>query len=245
LTTEQTRRGFDAWLSALLSPALAETGWTSKPAEADDTRAFRAAIVRTLGKAGDTTVLAKARALVDQELAKRGSVDTTLLNVIVDLAATEGDAALYDKYLARSRAATDPAERYLFLYGLASFSDPALIRRTMDLAIGPDVRSQDTKLLVRAMLLADRSRALAWDLLRQRWDEVQKKTGEFVGNTVIVGALAFCDAASLEQVKGFFALHNVPDAERTLQQSIERIDACVSLAQAQRGKLATWLDSVK
>ena len=75
---------------------------------------------------------------------------------------------------------------------------------------------------------------------------MQKKTGEFVGNTVIVGALAaFCDRESLEEVKTFFAAHKVPDAERTLQQSIERIGSCVSFAEAQRGKLATWLDSSK
>jgi aminopeptidase N len=246
LTTEHTRARFDAWVSRLLSPALAEIGWTPTAGEPDDTRAFRAAIVGALGKARDRAVLAKARALIDQELDKPASVDPTLLNVIVNLAATEGDGALYDTYLARARAATDPAERYLFLYGLASFSDPALVRRTMDLALGTDVRSQDTKLLVRAMLVADAPRGLAWDLLRARWDEVQNKTGEFVGNTVIVGALAaFCDPAPLEQVKTFFAAHDVPDAERTLQQSIERIESCVSFAEAQRGKLATWLDALK
>jgi aminopeptidase N len=116
----------------------------------------------------------------------------------------------------------------------------------MDLAIGPDVRSQDAKLLIRAMLVADGSRLLAWTLLRERWDEVQKKTGEFVGNTVIVGALAaFCDPALLEEVKTFFGAHKVLDAERTLQQSIERIESCVSFAAAQRGKLATWFDAVR
>ena len=28
---------------------------------------------------------------------------------------------------------------------------------------------------------------LAWDVTREQWDAIQKKTGEFVGNTVIVG----------------------------------------------------------
>ena len=32
LTTEETRRRFAAWMSSLLSPALAEIGWTPKPA---------------------------------------------------------------------------------------------------------------------------------------------------------------------------------------------------------------------
>jgi hypothetical protein len=42
-------------------------------------------------------------------------------------------------------------------------------------------------------------------------------------------------------VKGFFATHKVPDAERTLQQTGERIQACTTLATAESGKLADWL----
>jgi aminopeptidase N len=96
------------------------------------------------------------------------------------------------------------------------------------------------------MLVAEGTGALAWDLLRERWDEVQKKTGEFVGNTVIVSGLAaFCDAAKLEEIKTFFQTHQLPDAERTLQQSMERIGACVDLSAAQRGKLEAWLSAEK
>jgi hypothetical protein len=37
--------------------------------------------------------------------------------------------------------------------------------------------------------------------LREHWNDVQKKTGEFVGNTVIVGALgSFWDERTLAQV---------------------------------------------
>jgi puromycin-sensitive aminopeptidase len=247
LTNDHTRTRYQAWVSSLLSPALAEVGWIATPHEPDDTRALRAAVVSALGHtAHDPAVLAKARELVEQELAKPGSVDATLLNVIVGLAPLAAEATLYDRYLARALKATDPADRYLFLYALASFTDPALVRRTMDLVVGPDVRSQDAKLLVSSMLVAEGTGALAWDLLRERWDEVQKKTGEFVGNTVIVSGLAaFCDAAKLEEIKTFFQTHQLPDAERTLQQSMERIGACVDLSAAQRGKLEAWLSAEK
>ena len=78
--------------------------------------------------------------------------------------------------------------------------------------------------------------------MRERWNEIQKKTGEFVGNTMIVGALAsFCDAATAAEIKTFFTTHKVPDAERTLQQSLERIDTCARGAAVQAPKLAEWL----
>ena len=79
---------------------------------------------------------------------------------------------------------------------------------------------------------------------RKRWSELQKKTGEFVGNTVIVGALAaFCDATTAKEIRTFFEMNKVPDAERTLQQSLERIASCSQFVTAQRPKLDAWLAS--
>ncbi|MCA1558946.1 MAG: M1 family metallopeptidase [Acidobacteria bacterium] len=237
------RPAYRAWLAGLLRPALQGVGWDGRPAEPDDRRALRANVIASLGEtARDAEVLAKAREVIRQELAKPGAVEPTLLTVVVHLAAIEGDAALYDQYLARSQAATDPEERYRYLYGLTSFTDPALLKRTMDLALGPDVRSQDTKLVIARMLGNSEGRDLAWDLLRARWDDVQKKTGEFVGNTVIVGALSnFCDLGKAAEIRSFFATHKVPDAERTLQQTIERVESCARLADAQDDRLAEWL----
>jgi aminopeptidase N len=128
------------------------------------------------------------------------------------------------------------------MYALASFSDPALVRRTLDYILGPDVRNQDAKVFISSLLTNRETQALGWKLLQARWTEVQKKTGEFVGNTVIVGALsAFCDADALAGVRQFFARNKVRDAERTLQQATERISECSTLAAAQSPKLTAWL----
>ena len=237
-----SRGKFRAWVSALLTPALKDVGWTARAGESDETSALRATVVSALGDtARDPEVLRKARELVTAELDKPGSIDPTLMGVVVRLAALEGDAALYGRYLARAKSASDPEEKYRFLYGLASFGDPALVRRTVDLILGPEVRSQDAKLFAGALLRAPDGRSLAWELLRQRWPELQKKTGEFVGNTVVVGALAsFCDTEAASGIRTFFAANTVPDAERTLQQSLERVEDCSRFVAAQRPKLDAW-----
>jgi aminopeptidase N len=253
LTTPKTAVAYRAWVARLLRPALDEVGWTPAPpsrttlsvmsTEDEGRRELRAALVGALGEiARDPAVIAKAREVVLSELAKPGSVESTLLNAAVPVAALSGDAALYEQYLARSRAASDPEEQHRYMYALAAFSDPALVRRTMDYIAGPEVRTQDTKIFIARLLGNPDARQLAWELLQARWTDVQKKTGEFVGNIVIVGALgAMCGSRALADVKKFFAVHKVPDAERTLQQSAERIEACTRLAAAQSGKLAEWL----
>jgi aminopeptidase N len=243
LVTAATRAPFRAWVAALLSPALADVGVTARSGDTDQSRAMRATLLAALGRtARRQDVLAAARDMVGEELKKRGSVEPTLLAVAVDLAAIEGDANLYDQYLAHSKAAVDPEERYRYLYGLTSFADPTLVRRTMELAISPEVRSQDAKIVIAQLLANADTRELAWDLLQQRWPEIQKKTGEFVGNTVIVGALgSFCNAGTADEIQKFFTANKVPDAERTLQQSIEGVRSCARFATAQRPKLAAWL----
>ena len=241
--TDATRAPYAAWVTRLLGPAFEETGFTARPSDTDEIKALRAALVGVLGGAGrHPRVLEQARELVNRELAEPGSAEPTLLDVAVELAAAGGDAALYDRYLERSRAAAGPEERYRYLFALTSFSDPALVRRTMALVVSPDVRSQDAKLVIARMLANVTSQSLAWQLLRERWPEIQKKTGEFVGNTVIVeGLSAFCDARTAAEIKAFFAKNPVPDAGRTLQQSLERITACSRRAATERPRLAAWL----
>lgn len=242
-TNDQTRPAYRAWVAQLLMPALQDLGWTAKPGEPEDAGAARATVIGTLGRvAHDPQVLAKARELALQELENPGSLQPEMVNVAVDLAALSGDQALYDKFLARSHAATDPEEKYRYLYALTSFREPSLVRRTMELILSPEVRNQDAKIFLAQMLGSLDTQHLAWELLQARWDDIQKKTGEFVGNTVIVGGLsAFCDAKTAAEVRQFFSTHKVPDAERTLQQSLERIDSCVALSTAQTPKLAAWL----
>ena len=243
LTDRASRDAYRQWVSTLLRPAMQEVGWAPGPSEDPDRQVLRVAVVSALGRAArDARVLAEARRLAEQELQKPGSVDPTLLNVVVPLAAIEGDAALYDKCLERSRSATTPEDRYRFLYALTAFSDPALVRRTFDYALSPAVRNQDTKIVLASLLGNPDTRDPAWALIQQRWADIQKKTGEFVGNTLIVGSLAaFCSADAETSVRQFFQSHPVPDARRTLQQSLERIRSCVDTRNAQEVKLADWL----
>jgi aminopeptidase N len=244
LTTKKTAAAYRAWVAQLLRPALDDVGWAPTSNEAEGRRELRATIVYALGRiARDPAVIAKAREIVISEVAKPGTVESTLLNQAVRVAALSGDVALYEKYLARSRQASDPEEQHRYMYALADFSDPALVRQTLDYILGSEVRSQDAKIFIARLLGNPDARQLAWDLVKARWSEIQKKTGEFVGNTVIVGALgSFCGPGASADVKKFFALHKVPDAERTLQQALERIEACTTLSAAQSGKLAEWLN---
>jgi hypothetical protein len=58
----------------------------------------------------------------------------------------------------------------------------------------------------------------------------------------IVGAAGtFCDLGMRNRLQDFFAAHHDPASERTLKQSVERINYCVDLKAQQGSQLAAWL----
>jgi aminopeptidase N len=243
LTNDATRQPYRSWVRALLKPLMQDVGWTAQPSDSEEVRSLRASLFSALGDtARDPDAIDAARRIVQSELDAPGSVDPALLNAAVDIATNGGDAALYDRYLARTKKSVDPEDHYRFLYGLAGFSDPALVRRTMDLIVGPEVRSQDTAVFVARLLSNPDARSLAWELLRARWDDLQKKTGQVFGSPLLIGAFGgFCETRTRSEIEQFFSTHKVPEAERTLQQALERISMCADLAAAQSPKLAEWL----
>ena len=48
------------------------------------------------------------------------------------------------------------------------------------------------------------------------------------------------NAAKAEEIRTFFSKTSVPEAERTLQPTLERVASCGRFADAQRPKLDSW-----
>ena len=244
LTTDQSRATYRQWVKQLLDPILREVGWTVSPSDTEQRKVLRTKVIAALGAtARDAEVLAKAKSLAEQVMKDSRSLDPALRDTIVALAPLTGDRALYDRYLAAAAAAADPDEHYRYLTGLARFSDPALVRRTVDLIVSPDVRPQDAPGFVAALLRNPDAHEYAWTLVQQRWADLQKKIGPFGGNTTVVSALgSFCDAQRAADLRRFFAAHPAPDAQRTLQQALEEVDICAAVRAAQAPVLAKWLE---
>jgi len=242
LLTGRDRASYQSWLQALLRPTMRELGWTGSPSDDDERRALRATVFRTLGyTARDPEALAQASQLLDAYLEDPGAVDPTLLDAIFELAAMRGTSALYDRLLARSQEGGDPETHYRYLYSLAQFRDPILLRRALDYALSAEVRGQNTAILIGAVMRNPAGTELAWEFVKTHWDDLREKTSIW-GTTAVVRYVSYlCSADAAQEVRTFFDAHPVPAAERGLQQSLEQIRNCVGLKQGQEPVLATWL----
>jgi aminopeptidase N len=222
---------------------MAKVNWTPAPGESEETHTLRALLVELLGKQGeDPDTIRRATQLSRQYLANPGSVDPSLAQTILEVAARFGDAALFDEYVAGLRRMQSPEQFYNVAYALAEFRDPQLVERTLQLAVSPEARNQDSPHLIAAVMSNPADQAVAWQWTKTHWPEVEKKITMSSGGEIISATRSSCDAATRNDVQQFFTQHKIPSSERTLKQAVERINSCISYRDRQQSNLAAWLD---
>jgi len=242
LVSDGDRDEYRNWLRQYLTPAMKDVGYEPKAGESDERRTLRSRLFDALGyDARDPETLEEARKIADKALADPASVDTEMAGGAFALAALNGDSSFYDRVMAATKNPKSPELYYTYLFTLPRFSDPKLLQRTLDFAISPEVRSQDSLRVITSVMRNPAGRDLAWDFVRSHWDAVAKAGGPFASAAVVGATGVFCDTGMRDQVTEFFSTHKVAAAERTYKQSIERINNCVDFKSQQQPQLASWL----
>jgi aminopeptidase N len=236
------RDRFVAWIGRTYRPVLERVGIDPSPKDDEDTNSRRGVLWRLLTE--DADLQARAKGLARDYMANPASLPPTLVAPVLQVAAAGGDQALYDSYLQHMNAATNaPEEFYRYFNTLGLFRDPALVTRTLRYSISPEVRSQDTPLLLEQMLGAPASRDAAWAFVKQEWPALTAKVGVFQSMPMIVGGLrTFCSTDKAADVRAFFATHPVSETARALEQALERIETCVAVRRRQEAPLRRWLE---
>lgn len=243
LTTAETRPRLDAFARRVFEPLAETLGPNTVTGEDPERTTLRARVLQIVAAAGGQgAMLEYVRRAVDDALAGRRPLDPSTADSLVQFAARRGDAALFDRLLDASQAATSPEERDRYLNALTAFSDPALVERALALTLTPDVRTQDTPRFLARLLASPETNTAAWRFLKMHWSELAPKALNFLGGANIGAALgSFCDAAVRDDIRTFFSTHPLPGGERALAQSMERINGCLALKDAQRDALTRWL----
>ncbi|MGE0444540.1 MAG: M1 family metallopeptidase, partial [Vicinamibacterales bacterium] len=234
---------FEQWVRDRFTPALNALGLPGTAGDSDDRQARRAALLGLVGVTGNSPeVQRRARELATAYMENPAAVPGTLAPTVLQVAALGGDAALYERYLAQlARPGIEPEEYYRYFNALTWFRDPALVTRTLEFAMTERVRSQDVGALIAAVMARPWARDAAWRFTQAQWGALTERLGTFQGIPTIAGGLSnFCSAENAAEIRQFFARNPMP-SERTLNQSLERIEACAAVQARQAPALATWL----
>jgi len=231
VVSDQGRAPFEAWVRKMFGPVAADLGWRVAPGESADRKRLRAAVLGILGGAGrDPDVLATARTLAAAHLAGAQTLDPSLGSLVTRLAARDADTGLLGRL-----QSLDAQE------AIAGASDPSFVTR----ALGDALKGRDGETRIAGSLAAALQNpavnAQAWQFLKSRWSEVQPNlTAAFALPSVITAAGTFCDGEARDDVARFFA-DKATATPRTLQLTLDRIDACRDARLRLESPLVEWL----
>jgi aminopeptidase N/puromycin-sensitive aminopeptidase len=238
--TREEHSTLAAWVHATFAPELAKLPPPSA-ADSPNTRELRAELFRALGiYAKDPAVLKQAREIAEKYLADPSSVDATLGQTALAIAARNGDAALFDQLQKIAETSADPEMQEGALRLLPEFEDPALVERALNYATSK-VRNQDALGLVASALNSDANREQAWKYVKSHWDAVKTLLTPEMGAYLVDSTSSFCSAEEAADVKAFFDEHKVPSADRSVAHALESIGGCMELRQLQQTNLDQWI----
>jgi len=233
LVPEQKQNYFQTIVQQQFSKLAQEIGWTSSANDDDDRKALRASLLGILGGVDDPDAVAAARKITQAYIKDSGAVEGTIIGPALAVAAENGDAALYEQFTQAMVGARSTEDYYHFLFALTSFRQPELVQRTLALVDQGKLRQQDYVRLFPALMANSSAREIAWDYLQAHWDSLAEKVTSFGGSGAVPALGGFCSIEKRDEIKRFFTSHRAPGAERALQQSLERIAACVEFKQLQ------------
>ena len=240
-STKEERDALAAWIRRILVPVYVQLG-NALPGESRKKRAMRAYLFGVLASGGkDAGLKAQARQIADQYLADPASVDPTLGQTALTIAAEGGDQALFDKLQKTYVTSSDPGLQDIALRELVLFTNPDLLNRALEYSVSPKVRNQDSAIQFRIALRIPENRDQTWKFIKTHWDQVQAEFTTGLGSFFVEGTGSFCSVEARDDVKSFFATHPVPAADATLRHALERIDGCIELRRLQEPSLKKWL----
>jgi puromycin-sensitive aminopeptidase len=236
------RPRLEALVRDRVGPAFAALGWTPRAGEDELTRQLRGDLVRALGVLGnDPAVQARAAEVYAGSLKQPGSVDPNLLPAIIAVLAHAGDGPRYEEFLAAFRSARTPQEEQRYLYALAGFRDPVLLRQTLERTVNGEIRTQDAPFVVRSMLTSVYARELTWDFVKRQWDTMDRLYPKHAMRRLAEGVTGLATRELEADVQAFFAARNPDFGGKVLAQYLEQLHVAVTLRERERAALTTYL----
>ena len=238
---EPCLEAYRAFGRRLFGPAAQRSGWEPKFGEGHLDSLLRSTVLSQAGVYGDADVIARAHEQFAAYQADPGNVRPDLRGVVFSLVAQEGNRAVYDRIWDLERGAELHEEKIRLLMSLARFQQEDLLRETLDRALTDDVRLQDTIFVVSAVAANHKGRNLAWEFLKEQWDEFDRRYGGggFGLMRLVAITNAFTSEEKRQDVTEFFEAHPTPAAERTIRQALERIQLNTAWLNRNREVLAT------
>lgn len=242
---EAVQDGLTAFQKELVSEKAHKAGWTFTEGEDHLQQQFKTLLFGSAGLSGDAKVIAAAQDMFSKFAAgDKSAIHPNIRGSVFSIVLKNGGSKEYDVILDSYRNSKNSDERNTALRSLGRAKDPELIKRTLALPLGGEVKEQDIYLPVSALRThADGVTAL-YDWMKENWDELQRKLPaglSMLGSMVTICTSSFTSEAQRADVESFFKSKNTKGFEMPLAQSLESIQAKGAWVERDRDDVQKWV----
>ncbi len=233
---------FQEFARGLFQGLVSHVGWQSRESEGHLDSILRTIALGQAGSYGDMQVVNDAKAKFEEFLTDQNSLHPDLRGAVYSIVAQEGDVSTYDTLWQLEKNAELHEERVRILGALTRFQQKDILEDVLQKSLSEDIRSQDSVLVIVSLAANRFGRRLAWEFIKDNWEEFDRRYGGggFALMRLVSISGGFTTLEMQNDVQEFFRLNPAPSAQRTIQQSIERIGLNIAWLSKNRDGLAKW-----
>ncbi len=231
------------YLRRTLGPALERLGTAPGAGEDESATLVRPQLMFLLGVVGqDEALLAHAQERARAYLRDPASVDASLVEVILQLAAARGGRDLFEDFRRRAEAAQVPADRVRFLSALGYFRDPDLVEEALRYSASGLLRARELFQVTGGLVLTAAGRDRLFKHVTDNYDTLAARLPEeamgflprFAGG---------CEPERVEAARRFFGepSRDKRGTRTTLEKVADQVAECVSLRSREAAAVAAFL----
>jgi puromycin-sensitive aminopeptidase len=207
----------------ILQSTVELVGWKQESNETQTRGLLRAVILTSYGLYGDGPTIAKASTLFKNRSKK--IIHPDLRTAVYSLAARGAGDKLTEVLIKAYSAETLQEEQRRVGKAMSFTTNKKALLKVLDFYLSPNVRSQDSTLLIAVSLQNSLNRKIVWRWLQQNWSTIQERYHDDHLIIRIVQALnGFTTKEEAAQISHFFKEHPVPIAQRAIKQVLEQIN---------------------
>jgi alanyl aminopeptidase len=241
--TPDLRGSFAIAVRRILRPSLKRFGIARGRGEPDAVSLMRPGLLAALGvHAYEREIMDWARLAARRYMAHPDSVDASVAGTALNLAARDGDAALFDAYRLRFESTRIPSERARFLAALGHFRDGALLTRALDYAVTGPLRPQEILTIPFNASETDDLKHQVWLWFMRAYKTIVARVPPYYLSDLPSFARC-CETARIEHAKVFFSFAETqfPGTQEELAKVIEGTADCAGLRERQTPAVVRYL----
>lgn len=236
---------FQQFIIKLLKPISQKLGWDPKEGESGLEGMCRATVLRTLGTNGDRETIDEAKRRFQAHI-QGNPIPADLRGAVYSSALYDSEESVLDQLIELHNKSDLQEEKVRIATSLGAVRTEPLIRKVLDFALSPSVRSQDTVSVICAVsgnTSTKLSSDVTWQYVKQNWDTIYSRysSGFLITRLCKTVIENFATQKDYDDVEAFFKANPVPAAQRSIQQGLESIQVNTAWLKRDEQKLRAYL----